>query len=113
MEEFSFIPKILFLGSYQFYLELALAFLVLAVNFKKHKHFYYFLPFVLAVGIPYYFLPYIEVLNFNIGYLLVFATIIIVMIPLYEVKINYLIVNALVDTRPIILPCRVFFPHAV
>ena len=96
MEEFSFIPKILFLGSYQFYLELALAFLVLAVNFKKRKHFYYFLPLVLAVGIPYYFLPYIEVLNFNIGYLLVFATIIVVMIPLYDVKINYVIVNALV-----------------
>lgn len=96
MEEYNFISKLLYLGSYQFYLELALAFLVLAVNFKKRKFFYFFIPLMLAIGIPYYFLPHIQVLGFNIGYLLVFATIIVVMIPLYDVKINYIIVNALV-----------------
>ena len=94
MEEVSFISHLLFLGGYQFYLELFFAMLVLSANLKKRRYFIYLLILVLAVGIPFYFMPRIPVLNLDLAYIIIFVAMFLFSVLLYEEKLRYIVINA-------------------
>ena len=70
MESGSPLPKILFLGKYQFYLELLIPFLILMLLNKKRKYFYISLVAAIIVPCFLYFVPTLIVGTYNFNYLL-------------------------------------------
>ena len=72
MEEGSPLLQILFLGNYQFYLELMIPLLILMIFSKRRKFFWIALPFAIAAPCFLYWVPSlkIEAINYNFNYLL-------------------------------------------
>lgn len=94
-ETINYIFKILFIGNYQFYLEMFFAMLIISINLKKRKYFWFLMPALIFAGFPFYWLPRIDVLGFNLDYIIVMLAIGVSSIFLYDEKINYIAINAL------------------
>ena len=70
MEEGTPLFKILFLGKYEFYLEILIPMLMLMMFSKKRKYFWWMLPLVIAAPCFIYWLPTLFYFGYNFNYLL-------------------------------------------
>lgn len=93
MTEPNVIFKILFANSYQFFLELFFAMLVVGLNLKKRKYFWIVAPVCLALGFPLYFMPRIIFVGLDFSYIITFIIVFGLSILLYKEPINLVLVN--------------------
>lgn len=69
MEQGTPLAKILFLGKYQFYLELLIPFIILMMFSKRRKYFWVFLPIAAIVPIFLYWVPNLILGSYNFNYI--------------------------------------------
>ena len=86
MEEGTPLRQILFLGKYQFYLELLIPLLILMIFSRRRKFFWIALPFVIGVPCFLYWVPALNVssIGYNFDYLLAAFVLFLMSLLLYQ-----------------------------
>lgn len=95
MNENNLISRIVPLGLYNFYIEIALAMLILLAFAKKRRYFPLRVALFLAIGFPFYYLPHISLFSFNYSYIIVLASCSILSLFLYDEKVFPIILSAI------------------
>lgn len=100
METGTPLGKILFLGKYQFYLELVIPLLILMMFSKRRKYFWLFLPVLVVVPVFLYWMPNLIVGSYNFNYIFCSAILFALSFLLY-------------DESPLTLLCASFISFGV
>lgn len=96
MEEGSPLFKILFLGKYQFYLELLIPLLILMMFSRRRKYFWIALPFVFIVPCFLYWVPSLSTDFYNFNYIAVSLFLFLVSFTLYKESIPTLLCASMI-----------------
>lgn len=100
MEDGSPLYSLLYLRAYQFYLELLIPMLLLMRHSKRRKHFWVFLPIVIALPCFMYWVPTLTFYGYNFNYLVCSGILFVLSFLLY-------------DESPLTLLCATFISFGV